>query len=121
MTTTGQNITVWEGEDKNIQITVRTRRVGGAPVNLTGSTVTWVVTTGADSNTAIISKTSTAGEITFDDDGGTNNRANIALLAADTQTLEGRTLYHECRVEDVAGDDAVVATGIFRIKNSSTG
>ncbi len=121
MTTTGQNVTVWEGEDKNIQITVRTRRVGGAPVTLTGSTVLWVVTTDAESNTAIISKTSTAGEITFDNDGGVANRANIALLAADTQGLEGRELYHEMRVTDVAGDDAVVATGDFRIKNSSTG
>ena len=119
MTSTGQNKTVWEGEDKNIQFTVRTQRVGGAPVDLTGSTVTWVVTTGPTSNTAIISKTSAAGEITFDDDGGTNNRVNIALDAVDTQGLEGRQLYHECRVVDLAGDISIVATGNFTIKNSS--
>ncbi len=120
MTQSTQNITVREGEDKVIQISVKTQRVGGTAVNLTGSTITWVVTIGPESSAALISKTSTAGEITLDNDIGTNDRINIALDSADTQGLEGRDLYHECRVVDVAGDNSIVAVGSFKARHSAT-
>jgi hypothetical protein len=119
MTTTAQDITVYEGEDKTILISV-TDTSGGSAVNLTGATTTWVVTTGASSNTAIISKTSTDAEITYDNDAGTNDRINIALASADTQGQEGNVLYHECKVVDSGSDTHIVATGKFTVRHAST-
>ena len=121
MTTTGQTITVYEGEDKTIAISV-TDTTGGTAVNYAGATaITWRVTTDAESETAIIEKTLADAEISLADDEGTNDQIVIVLDAADTTSIGPETYYHECRVVDSSGDSQVVAVGDFVLKASSSG
>lgn len=121
MTTENQHISVYEGEDKTIKISV-TDTSGGSAVDLSGaSEITWSVTSGATSGTAIITKTKTGGEITLANDAGTSDQIVIALDAADTQGQEGNSLYHECRVLDAASKSHVVAVGGFSVRHSATG
>ena len=121
MTTTAQDITVYEGEDKNITISV-TDTAGGSAVNMTAATsITWRVTTKKNVDTATIEKTLAAGGITLANDAGTNDQIVIALASADTQGLEGDKYYHECRMVDSAGKNHVVAIGYFDVKYSVTG
>jgi len=121
MTAQGQDITVYEGEDKTIDIYV-TDSAGGSTVNLgTPTSVTWTVKASASTTESdLISKTLAAGEISVGDGNGTNDKLSIALDSADTQGLEGSTYYHECRVVDGSSDNHVVTVGKITVNHSAT-
>mgnify|MGYP001046047535 FL=1 len=122
MTAEGQSFTIYEGEDKTVNISV-TDSDGGSPVNLGSPTsVTWQVKYSASTSTAaLIEKTYADGEISIANDAGTNDQLQIALDAADSQGLEGAQYYHECRVVDGSADNHVVTSGYMTVKHSATG
>lgn len=109
---TGQNFDLWQGEDETIQIPITD---GELPVNLTGASVTWVLTSG---NTVVLTKTTDAG-ITLDSLDGTNDMIVISLDKADTTGLGAGYYAHECRVVS-GGDEQVVCSGTVRLRRSST-
>jgi len=123
--TAHQNFTIYEGESKTIRIAV-TDTEDGDPTPLTGATaITWRVSTGPDSETAIIEKTLADGEISLEDsvadDGVDDDRIDIVLDAGDTTGKGGNSYYHECRVVDAASLPYVVASGRMKVMQSNTG
>ena len=122
MTAESQDFTVYEGEDKTIEISVLTES-GGSPVNLgTPTSVVWNVKYSSSSTEdALITKTYADAEITVTDGDATNDKLQIDLVAADTQGMEGKAYYHEARVVDGDADNHVISSGTITVKHSSTG
>ena len=122
MTAESQNFTIYEGEDKTVDIYV-TESSGGSTVNIgTPTSITWSVkASAATAASALIEKTYAGGQIAVGNGNGTNDKLSITLDAADSQGLEGETYYHECRVVDAASDNHVVTTGAMSVRNSATG
>lgn len=85
----------------------------GVAKDLTSASAKWVLT-GGRNGTAIITKTSVDGDITFD-----SNLVNVLLEETDTETLCG-LYYYELRITDGGGKSEVVAKGNLEIKYSST-
>lgn len=118
MTVKAQDITVYEGEDKTIKISV-TDTEGGSPVDLTGATsITWLVTASYLSVLKLIEKQLSNG-IILENDAGSNDRIVIPLDSADTVGMGGKTYYHECRIVDVSAKSHVVAVGDISVISSS--
>lgn len=111
MTTTGQNFTMWQGEDKSITVTL-TDADGGA-IDTAGLTFTWSMAEDA-SETALLTK-STGSGIT-----NGSSAITIALDEADTDDVAAGTYYHECRVVDGSSQHDVVFTGGLTLKESLT-
>ena len=112
MTTTGQTITVWQGEDKTITVSL-TNSAGAAYGSTTGLTFTWIVSL-TPTSAALITKSTGSGI--------TNGTSLITITLADTDTdaMSGQ-YYHECRVVvDATSLEDVVFCGGFIVKDSST-
>jgi hypothetical protein len=113
MTTTGQNFTMWQGEDKTI--TVSLTNSSGSPYGDTdGLVFTWKVATSESATTALITKATGSG-IT----NGTS-QITIAIDEADTDDMAPGTYYHELRVVDTSSDHDVVLCGGLTLKDSIT-
>lgn len=113
MTTTGQHITIWQGEDKTITVSL-TNAAGEAYGSTAGLTFYWWVSVDQLSTDYEIQKYSTSG-IT----NGTS-QITIALDKADTSGMAAGVYYHECRVIDGSSDEDVVFSGGFTVKGSPT-
>ena len=82
--------------------------------DLSTDTAAWKLKTHQLSTaTALISKTSAAGEIAL-----SNGELAITLVAADTSTLNPRLYYHEARITDVSSLPTTVATGHVDLKST---
>lgn len=101
------------GDDKTLRFTITDDGTSaGTPVNITGATITFKVTSGPTSTTAIIEK-STAGGITITD--GPNGVCTVALVAADTAALAG-DYWYELQVVDASANTTTTTFGRLPIK-----
>lgn len=111
MTAVGQDFVMRQGDNKLVHITVIDE--GGQVVNLTGSTVNWVMYRRNPDN-PILQKTTASGiSLTLPVSG----LLTIALLPVDTQDLLGR-FYHECEVTDASNNISTVTEGVVTIYKS---
>ena len=109
MTTTDQNFTMWQGEDKDI--TINLVDSNGDPFgDLAGLTFAWKLATSENATTTLVSKVPT----------GTTDFVTFSLADTDTQDLAPGGYYQECRVTDAGGDEDVVLTGGVTLKASIT-
>lgn len=117
MTTKDQNITMYQGEDKQLNFAI-TDESGNAK-SLTGATAEWVVRISEDSSTNVISKTTSSG-MSIIDINSTDDGVRVTLDAVDTRSLTPRSYYHEVRVTDSSGDENVVSAGWLYLLKSTT-
>ena len=83
--------------------------------DLSADTAEWnMVTHPLSTATALISKTSAAGEIAL-----SNGELAITLVAADTSGLDPRLFYHEARITDASSLPTTVATGHVDLKSTA--
>ena len=113
MTTTDQNFTMWQGEDKTITVAL-VDGDGAAYGSTAGLTFTWEVFATKNSDTALISLSTGSGI--------TNGTSEITMVLdkTDTNALDPGTYYHECRVVDGSSDEDVVFTGGLTLEASPT-
>jgi hypothetical protein len=113
MTYTGQNLELYRGKDRVIEVAVKDGY--GACLNITGSDFTWVVykpTIG----TIVLSKTTISGiELTIPASG----IMEITLIPEDTVSLLGQ-YNHECEITTPSGKQDTIFTGYFKIIDSKT-
>lgn len=114
MTTTRQDIELYQGEEKPVTIDVTE---GGSPKTMTSMTPEWKMfeTAQDDDVDALLSKVPT---IQNGDD--TDDQLAFTLDPADTASVEPGWYYHEARVTDPGGAQKVVAIGTVEIKPSPT-
>lgn len=79
----------FRGEDKQIKIAIVD--ADDAPLDISGFTLRWTLET--DAGVDVIEKT-TGNGITVENGSGTNDRAVIAIDAADTESLDPATYRH---------------------------
>lgn len=113
MTYTGQNLELYQGKDRIIEVTVYDD--AGAPLDISGYTVTWVVykpTTGV----IVLTKTTADGIVLTVPASGI---MEITLVPEDTQSLLGQ-YNHEGEITTPGGKQDVIFTGYFKITASKT-
>lgn len=113
MTKRNQDFEMHEGDSKDVEITV-TDPITGAPVDLTGATISWVLKERASDATALLTLSTGGGEIVLTDED--NGVFEVQLDPADTAgLLSGNELskeyYHEAEITTSGGDVATVTTG----------
>ena len=113
MALTGQNIEIYQGKDKIINVTITDSN--GAAFNIASCTFTYVVYK-PTSGVIFITKTSASGISVIDE---TNGIIEITLLQADTQSLLG-TYNHECEITTASSEEDVIFTGYFKVFGSKT-
>jgi hypothetical protein len=106
------------GEDKTVRISVK-QADGTTAQTMTGWAEIYELLD-RQGGTVLFSKTTGAGEITFDNDAGTDDRALIAVTDADTEGLANGAgwYYHVLRRTD-AGSEGVIAEGGVLLKKAS--
>ena len=112
MTTTGQDVTMWSGDDITIVVTVTTN--GTSAVDITAYTVSYVLQT--DAFTANVTKATGGSGITITD--AINGEFTVTLADTDTSGLSGRC-YHEAQVTDGSGNKYTVMTGTVTINKDA--
>ena len=112
MTTTGQNITMWSGDDKTISVTVNDEN--GAAQDITSFTASYVIAKYAG-DTAIVTKTNNTGITLTTPASGI---LTIVLDAADTTSLGG-LYHHELEITDTSSKVATAFIGILTINSES--
>lgn len=119
MTKTQQNFTLYQGQDRTIQIPVVDE--DGAAKTMTGGTPTfYAFDDPSDALTdAIISIAD--GDITIISIDGTDDGVQIVFEDADTESVDVGDYFWEGWVADPAGNDNPVATGWLTIKPSPKG
>jgi hypothetical protein len=118
MTVAGQNIELFQGDNKIIVITVKNKSTG-LPQNLTGYSVVWCVHTQSPSPVIVMSKTTDlSGGITIPDP--TNGEIHIELTQMDTENMIPKIYGHQCEIDDSAGNHDTVTTGYFKVHLSHT-
>ena len=103
----GEAITITSGDTVNIEDTITDS--AGAAVDLTGASSTFVI---YGSGSALVTKTSGAGDITYG--GAGTSVATVALAPADTASLEGVYRY-ELQVTDSSGSVSTVSANTIYI------
>lgn len=94
MTALAQNFEIWQGEDKDIEVTVY--EADGVTVkDITGGSISWIVKKKVSSIEATFTKTSASG-ITITS--GVGGVFTITLSASDTATLSPGRFYHEAKI-----------------------
>lgn len=109
----GQNLSVYQGEDEQIDFYVTDG--DGAPKVLTGATIEWGMWAG---DTLLVSKTTGSGAA-LANGAGTNDVVRITLSKANTLNIVPAGYYHECRIV-LGGLEQVIATGTIRVNMSKT-
>jgi len=103
MATTGQNFTMWTGDNKEITFTITDA------VTLVGASVKWGLSLHSAMNPLLVSKSSTdATQIAINSTGAT---FTVYLLSSETADLSETIYYHEAEVKDVAGNICTVSVG----------
>ena len=107
MAKTLQNATMWQGEDKSLVFTV-------SGTLLTDATaIKWELSKTL-SSANLVTKDLTDGVVADSD-----TQCTVTLATTDTDSISGKH-YHELRVTDSTGNEAVVSTGTLDIKISTT-
>jgi hypothetical protein len=109
MTTENQNFSMYQGETKNIIVTISNDDV--INLDLTGSTVKWALVKSINFDSNVILKESP--EILI-----SGNKITIPLKPFDTENLLGK-FYHACELTDVQGNVSVLFTGMGNIIKSN--
>lgn len=113
MTYTGQNLELYRGKDRIIEVIVYDG--AGVPLDIDGYSFTWVV---YKPITGVISLTKTVGSgivITIPSDGV----LEITLVPADTLSLLGQ-YNHEGEITTPGGKQDTIFTGYFKVIDSKT-
>lgn len=100
-----QNFSMYQGETKNLVVTVI--KEDGTALNLTGCSVTWALQRGSSGNNLITK--STPNQIAI-----SGNILTVQLIPSDTTSLNG-TFSHECKMTDTNGNVSELFTGIATI------
>lgn len=117
MTTQGQNFEVYQGDNKEIIITVRNKYTG-ALEDLTGYSAVWCAYNQTLANVVIL-KVTTDGGIVIPTP--TSGELHIILDSEDTADLVPTKNYgHQCEIEDALGNHSTVATGYMKVARSIT-
>lgn len=111
MTATGQNVSMFKGDNHTITVTVRD--AAGAVKDLTGATVKWAMNNTPNGTPKLSKSTITSGVAITDAPAGV---CVVTIAQSDTISLAPNTYYHELEVTDAAGTKATVMTGSFVIK-----
>jgi hypothetical protein len=105
-----QDIEMFSGDDKSLAVTVYAED-GITPVDITGFTVTWILSARPTGSVAIVTKTVGSG-ITLTDPG--NGVFTVTLADTDTDALLGK-YYHQARITDQSGNKSTVLFGLVDI------
>jgi len=111
MTMTGQNVSIYKGDDKILVVTVKDS--SGNIEDISGTTVNYVVYKFTIGN-IVITKTTSSG-ISLTDP--TSGIFEITLIPSDTENLLGYYL-HECELTDTFGKVSTIFTGKFTVIDS---
>lgn len=114
MASTGQNFELYQGDDKELVITVRDN--AGALVDLTGYSAVWCVHIRTPDN-IVLEKTTSDG-ITIPTPG--NGQLIVEIDGTDTAELLPRNYDHQCEVEDPSGHHTTVSVGYMKLLKSVT-
>jgi len=119
MTKLAQNITMWQGEDTVITVSVTDS--AGDPVSLTGATaVRWSVYQKLESSSAALALTLGSG-VALVSVNDTNDGVQITVDTDDTDDLAAGTYeHHECRVVDASNQEQVIFIGKLYLNRSRT-
>jgi len=111
MTATKQDFTVYRGETKTLQVTVKD--AAGAAFDLTGApAVTWRLGPLAG-GAATLTKSLGSGVTIV---GATSGRFDVAVSAADSAAIAAGHYLHQAVVTDAAGDVETVTVGTVTVK-----
>lgn len=108
----GQNFTKWKGDDFTIQFTITDAQT------LSGYVAEWFFATSDTAGSALITKLSSNGGITFD-----ANKVLIPIASVETKTITptdpipAGTYYHELHLTDPQSKTTVAATGTITLVN----
>ncbi len=113
MTYTGQNLELYRGKDRVIEVIVEDG--AGARLNIAGSSFTWVVFK-PSVGTVVLSKTTVSGiDLTVPASGV----MEITLIPEDTVSLLGQ-YNHEGEITTPSGKQDTIFTGYFKVIDSKT-
>jgi hypothetical protein len=115
MTKLAQDITVYEGEDREILFGVVD--AAAAAVNLTGATLVWKLANAPDGAILLTKSSGPSGGIVVTNAAG--GLGKVVLPGSDTATLGGGVYYHELGITDSSGNDEVAFVGNCTIKRSA--
>jgi len=122
MVVADQNDVMYAGNRRTFRFTIidEDDPTPNTPLDLTGLTIRWALSTSASDTTPLLEKCSTvAGEIDIVGV-ATDGVVDVNLLAADTpqEDFGGQTFYFELEVVDATSEPVVVATGSLEIRNN---
>jgi hypothetical protein len=115
MTLSGQNFEVYQGDNKEIIITVRNE--DGSLLNLDGYEIVWCVHNQTLANVVFQKKTSD-GSITVPVPA--SGEIHILLEQEDTHDLPTKNYGHQCEISDAFENHATIMTGYMRVLRSIT-
>lgn len=110
MTQTNQNFEIYQGDTKNIVVTVSNN--DGTLMDITAVSIKWRLKI---KNTISIDKTTTNGGISITD--SVNGKFTIHLVPSDTTSITGN-FYHEAEITDVLGNVSTIFTGVAKVIKS---
>lgn len=113
MTATAQNLTMYQGDTKSLVFTVTDD--AGAPKNITGATVRWVLQRWVTDSTPILDKGVGTGIALTTPLSGV---LTVTLTPADTLALQG-DFWHELEITDTSTNVSTVSTGQITILPSA--
>ena len=114
MTSENQDFEVWQGDDKQLRVSV-TDPDTGDPKGLSGvGAIEWVLVD--TDGSVLLSKTLSGGGITVTDANG--GVFTVTLDASDTAAIDPGYFRHEADVEDAAGDSVTVTVGTAQVHES---
>lgn len=111
MDATIYNFETFQNDTETIEFTVKD--VDGVAVNVTGSTVTWVIKQRWSDAAAIITKTTGDGISIID---GNNGIIRMVLSPADTAAVATGPYKHKCSVQLPSGETDTVLEGMMYLK-----
>lgn len=116
MTITGQNFEVYQGDNKQLIITVYDEN--GAILPLTGYSAVWVAVQQTSFATVLSKSTESGGGISIPDPD--NGQLVVELDKEDTASLSPKLYNHQCEIEDSSGNHSTVTTGYMKVIKSVT-
>lgn len=118
MTRLNQDVTIFAGDTKNIDVTVKD--ANGVEIDITTiSEIQYVVKKSAlDAAISQVAKSLTGIGITLTDPA--NGIFTINFLPADTEILGYQEYYHEAELTDGGGNISTIFTGVLTLRPSAT-
>lgn len=111
-----QSINVPKNNDAYLTFT--TYDLDGDLVDISGASEISFAVWGDAGGTLIFQKLLSGGDIVIH---GDNNRFSVWIDAADSASITGRIVYHECEMTNSSGRKRTVSAGQFRAENTYTG